>query len=31
MREIARDMSQRADLLFLAGGLALDHSTISVF
>ena len=31
MRTIARDMSQRADLLFLAGGLALDHSTISVF
>ena len=31
MREIARDMSQRADLLFLAGGLTLDHSTIGVF
>ena len=31
MRTITRDMSQRADLLFLAGGLALDHSTIRVF
>ena len=31
MRAITRDMSQRADLLCLSGGLALDHSTISVF
>ena len=31
MRNLERDLSQRADLLFLSGGLTLDHTTISVF
>ena len=31
MRNLERDLSQRADLLYLSGGLSLDHSTISVF
>jgi len=31
MRNLERDLHQRADLLFLSGGLHIDHSSISVF
>lgn len=31
MRALARDLLVRADLMFLSGGLEIDHSTISVF
>ena len=31
MRSIERDMKQRADLLYLSGGLSLEHSSIGVF
>jgi transposase len=31
MRNLERDLKQRADLMFLGGGLILDHSTLSVF
>jgi transposase len=31
MRRLEADLGQRADLMFLAGGLRFDHSTISFF
>lgn len=31
MRNLERDMTQRADLMFLSGGLTIDHSSISRF
>ena len=31
MRTIARDIDKRAELIYLSGGLVLDHSTLSVF
>lgn len=31
MRNLERDLHQRADLLFLSGGLKLEHSVISIF
>jgi len=31
MRNLERDLNQRADLMFLAGGLSFDHSLVSVF
>ena len=31
MRNLERDLHQRADLMFLAGGLSFDHSLVSVF
>jgi transposase len=31
MRNLERDLHQRADLMFLAGGLTFDHSLVSVF
>ncbi len=31
MRDTARDIRKRADLLYLSGGLGLDHSTLSIF
>ena len=31
MREVEREVRQRADLMYLSGGMTLDHTTISVF
>ena len=31
MRNLERDMGSRAKLMFLSGGLSMDHSTMSVF
>lgn len=31
MRNLERDVKQRADLLFLSGGLEFDHSSMSIF
>ncbi len=31
MRRLSRDMTVRADLMFLSGGFEIDHSTFSVF
>lgn len=31
MRNLERDLTQRADLLYLAGGLTFDHSSVSIF
>ena len=31
MRNLERDMRQRADLMYLSGGMNVDHTTLSVF
>lgn len=31
MRNLSRDLEQRADLMYLSGGLKIDHSTFTVF